>query len=416
MIAEILSVGTELLLGNVANTDARDISEKLSELGIDVFYHTVVGDNPERLSQAVNIAKSRADIIITTGGLGPTCDDLTKQVLAETFGLKLRFDEDEAERIKSYFANRLHGRVMTENNLQQAMLPEGCTVFRNDLGTAPGCAFEAEGKMVIMLPGPPVECNAMFKNCAMPYLRALSDDVIVSHSIRIFGDSESAVEAKLRDMMNELSNPTLAPYAKEGEVMLRVTAKAKTNEEAEEMMRPVMEKVSGILGDIIYGVDVNSLEERVFNQMLSKGLKLAVAESCTGGLLSKRITDISGASKVFVGGAVVYAAESKTKILGVDPRIIEEKGVVSRDVAGIMAKNIRELLGADIGIGITGFAGPESDGKLDVGAVFVSLATKDELFVRELHLGFGRGRIRTMSANYGLDMLRRYLTGLPVLP
>lgn len=416
MIAEIISVGTELLLGNVANTDARDISEKLSELGIDVFYHTVVGDNPERLAQAVEIAKSRANIIITTGGLGPTCDDLTKQVLASSFGLELRFDEVEAERIKSYFSNRLHGSVMTENNLQQALLPEGCTVFHNALGTAPGCAFESEGTRVIMLPGPPVECNAMFKNCAMPYLQALSDEVIVSHSIRVFGEGESAVEAKLRDMMNELKNPTLAPYAKEGEVMLRVTAKAKTKQEAEEMMSPVLEKVMSILGDIVYGVDVNSLEERVYEQMLSRDLKLAVAESCTGGLLAKRITDISGASKVFSGGAVVYSGESKIKMLNVDPAVIEEKGAVSYEVAGIMAKNIRELLNADIGIGITGYAGPESDGKLDVGAVFVALATHDELFIRDLHLGFGRDRIRTMSVNYGLDMLRRHLMGLPVLP
>ena len=415
MTAEILSVGTELLLGNVANTDARDISEKLSELGIDVFYHSVVGDNPERLTQAVNIAKGRADIIITTGGLGPTCDDLTKQVLAAAFGLALRFDEEEAERIKNYFAKRLHGRPMTENNLQQALLPEGCTVFHNEWGTAPGCAFLAEGRHVIMLPGPPRECNAMFKNCAMPYLRALSDDVIVSHSIRVFGEGESAVESLLRDMMNELTNPTLAPYAKEGEVMLRVTAKAKTKNEAEKMMKPVMDKVLEILGDIVYGVDVNSLEERVFEQMLSKNLTLAAAESCTGGLLSKRMTDISGASQIFKGGTVVYSVESKEKLLGIEPKLIEEKGAVSAEVAGEMARNVRKILNADIGVGITGFAGPAADATHDVGTVFVSLATENETFVHQLHLGFGRDRIRTMSANCGFDMLRRYLTGLPVI-
>ena len=260
--AEILSVGTELLLGNTANTDARDISVYLSELGINVFYHTVVGDNPERLTKAVNIAKTRADIIITTGGLGPTCDDLTKQVLASAFGLKMEFHEELAEEMKRYFKEVLGVDSMTDNNLQQAYLPEGCTVFHNEWGTAPGCAFEAEGVRVIMLPGPPRECNAMFKSCAMPYLRALSDEVIFSHSLHIVGRGESSVEAQLRDMMNELTNPTLAPYAKEGEVMLRVTAKAATEKEAEALTLPVIERLKAELGDVIYGMDVNSLAAR----------------------------------------------------------------------------------------------------------------------------------------------------------
>lgn len=416
MVAEIISVGTELILGNVANTDARDISEKLSELGITVYYHTVVGDNPERLAGAVEIAKGRADIIITTGGLGPTCDDLTKQVLASSFGLKLVFDEKEAEGIKAYFDKGLHGAVMTENNLQQAYLPEGCTVFHNEWGTAPGCAFMAQGMHVIMLPGPPGECNAMFKNCAMPYLRNLSKDVIVSHNIHIFGQGESFVEAQLRDIMNGLTNPTLAPYAKEGEVMLRVTAKAAAREEAEAMMLPVIKNVREILGDLIYGIDSDSLEETAFELMRERGLTLAVAESCTGGLLAKRITDISGASKVFLAGATVYSTDSKVRLLGVDAKLLEEKGVVSREVAEAMAVCVREKLGADIGIGITGLAGPGGGGTHDVGSVFAALCAGGETFVRELHLGAGRNRIRIMAVNHSLDMLRRYLTGLPVVP
>ena len=262
--AEILSVGTELLLGGTTNTDARDISIYLSELGINVYYHTVVGDNPERLKGAVQIARGRADIIITTGGLGPTCDDLTKQVLASAFDLEMVLHEELAEEIKRYFKEVIGVDTMTENNLQQAYLPAGCTIFHNEWGTAPGCAFEAKGVRVIMLPGPPRECNAMFKACAMPYLRALSDEVILSHNLNIVGSGESTVESKLVDMMNEMKNPTLAPYAKEGEVQLRITAKAKSEEEAEEMIKPVIEKVRAVLGDIIYGVDAGSLEQVVF--------------------------------------------------------------------------------------------------------------------------------------------------------
>ena len=246
--AEIISVGTELLLGNIANTDARDISQMLSEIGINVYFHTVVGDNPERLKDAVKIARSRADIIITTGGLGPTYDDLTKQTLAESFGKKLIFDEKEAEEIRTYFSQRLHSHAMTDNNYQQALLPEGCVPFHNACGTAPGCAFEADGVHVLMLPGPPRECISMFENCAMPYLRNLSDEEILSHNIHIFGMGESLVEDKLRPLMLKLSNPTLAPYAKEGEVRLRVTAKGKSAQECEDLMAPVIEQVRSVIG------------------------------------------------------------------------------------------------------------------------------------------------------------------------
>lgn len=413
MIAEILSVGTELLLGNTVNTDARDISEYLSALGIDVGWHTVVGDNPGRLTDAVNIAKSRADLIITTGGLGPTCDDLTKQVLAAAFGIELYFDETEAERIRGYFSRRI-GRPMTENNLQQAWLPVGCTVFSNLWGTAPGCAFEKDGVRVIMLPGPPRECRAMFENCAMPYLRTLGEGEIVSHNLRIFGRGESEVEFPLRERMNAMHNPTLAPYAKEGEMFLRVTAKAATHEEAERMMEPVIAELRESLGAVVYGVDATSLEAVVSDLLREKGLTLAAAESCTGGLLSKRMTDLPGASEVFRGGAVVYATDSKTSLLGVPAALIEEKGVVSREVALSLAENVRAVFSADFGVGITGLAGPDGDGVHPVGTVFVAIAAADDSFVREIHGGRDRDRIRTMAASHALDMLRRYMTGLPV--
>lgn len=413
--AEIIGVGTELLLGNIINSDAQDVSRALSEIGIHVYFHTVVGDNPERLKQAVSIARSRADIIITTGGLGPTYDDLTKQTLAEAFGKKLIFNEAEAQKIRNFFQKRLHNMEMTENNLQQAYLPEGCTIFQNGVGTAPGCAFEADGTHVLMLPGPPGECRAMLESCALPYLKTLSDSEIHSHNIHIFGMGESSVESRLRDMMTELNNPTLAPYAKDSEVMLRLTAKAKTKDEAETMMKPVLEKVRGILGDLIYGIDTGSLENTVVSLLAKKNITLSAAESCTGGLLSKRITDIAGASRIFSGGVITYATQTKTSILGIDAEFIKEKGVVSREVAEQMAISVKSLYATDLGVGITGVAGPGADESgTRAGTVFVALATTDGLYSRSLELTFNRERVRIAAAGHALDMIRRYLTGLPV--
>ena len=410
--AEIIAVGTEILLGNISNTDAKDVSEALSELGINVYYHTVVGDNPERVRAAVDIAKERADIIITTGGLGPTYDDLTKQTLAAAFGKEMYFDEAQADKIKSYFVSQ-PGRKMTPNNLQQAWLPIGCTVFENSCGTAPGCAFESNGRHVLMLPGPPRECRAMIKTGVMPYLTKLQEAEIHSHNIRVFGMGESTMEAKLHDMMTELTNPTLAPYAKEGEAMCRLTARAKSKEEAEKMMAPVLEKVREILGDVIYGVDVDSLEQAVFLALKEAGKTVAFAESCTGGLASKRLTDLPGASAVFPGGIVTYSNSAKAELLGIDPALIEEKGAVSAEVALEMARSVRNRLGADIGIGITGVAGPDSDEKGNpVGTVFIGLSAEDREMSREFHMKTDRLRVRIMAANNAFDTLRRYLGGL----
>ena len=411
--AELIAIGTELLLGNIANTDAQMISEGLSELGINVFYHTVVGDNPERVRQAVDIARTRADIIITTGGLGPTCDDLTKVALAEAFGKGLFFHEPSAQRIRDRFLQM--ERPMTENNLQQAMLPEGCTVLENDWGTAPGVAFEADGVHVLMLPGPPRECLSMFKNCAVPYLSALSDSQIHSHNIHIFGMGESSVEDKLRDMMLSMENPTIAPYAKDGECRLRVTAKAKSAEEAEKLMAPVIEKIRAVLGDVIYSIDIDSLEATVLGLLKECGKTFACTESCTGGMVAKRMTDVSGASAVFLGGAVTYCNSVKTELAGVPKELLDEKTAVCPEVAALMAKGIRERLGADYAVGITGIAGPLSDESgAEVGLVYVSLSCADGEFVRTLHLGSDRTRIRTAASNHAFDLVRRSLTGLPL--
>ena len=408
---EILSVGTELLLGHVTNTDARDLSELLSRIGINVRYHTVVGDNPERLKDCVRIAKSRADLIITTGGLGPTCDDLTKLVLAEAFGIKLVENEAERDGLYEYIRT---GKDFTPNNFSQALLPEGCTVFHNDWGTAPGCAFEKDGTVVLMLPGPPNECVPMFRACAIPYLKKLSEEQIVSHSVRIFGLGESAVDDLFAEEMNAMRNPTMAPYAKECDCLLQVTAKAHSVEEAEAMMAPVIAHVKDRLGEYVYGMDVESIEEAVLPLLKEKGMTFAAAESCTGGEIAKRMTDIPGASSVFLGGCVTYTNEIKARLLGLDPEMIACNGAVSEPVARQMAERVRALTGADIGLGVTGLAGPDGDGVHEVGTVFVSMAVEGETFVRELHLGAFRTRsfVRRMAGNHAYDMMRRYLTGL----
>lgn len=411
---EIISVGTELLLGHVTNTDARDISEMLSKIGINVKYHTVVGDNPERLRKCVETAKSRADIIITTGGLGPTCDDLTKQILAEAFGLRLVENKAEREGLYDYIR---YGKKFTDNNFTQAMLPEGCTVFHNNCGTAPGCGFEKDGKIVVMIPGPPKECNAMFRESALPYLHKLSEELIVSHSVRIFGLGESSVDDIFAEEMNRMTNPTMAPYAKECDCLLQITAKAKSVDEAEKMIAPVMEHVMQRLGDVVYGVDVECIEESVIKLLREKNMTFSAAESCTGGELAKRFTDMPGASAFFKGGVVTYTNEAKAKLLGIDPALIEEKGAVSYEVAKAMAENVRALLGTDIGVGVTGLAGPDGDGVHEVGTVFVSLAVEGETFVKELHMGTMRTRsfIRRMAGNHIYDMMRRWLSGIDVM-
>jgi len=410
---EIISVGTELLLGHVTNTDARDISEQLSKIGINVKYHTVVGDNPERLAECVEIAKQRVDIIITTGGLGPTCDDLTKQILAKCFGLPLVRDEKEYEGLYDY----IHpDRAYTPNNYEQAMLPQGCTVFHNTNGTAPGCAFEAEGKTVIMVPGPPKECAAMLRVSVIPYLKQFSDEQIVSHSLRVFGLGESTIDYMFRDEMNAMTNPTMAPYAKEADCLLQITAKAKTEAEAEAMIAPVMDKAAARLGEFLYGVDVECVEESVIRLLQEKHMTFAAAESCTGGELAKRFTDLPGASAVFKGGIVCYTNEIKINVLGVDEQLIREKTAVSREVVMQMAQNVRRLMNTDIGVGVTGVAGPASDGVHPVGNVFVAVATKDDTWVEELWMGTMRSRsfVRRMSGNIVFDMMRRALSGLPV--
>lgn len=413
--AELIAVGTELLLGNIANTDAQMISEGLSQLGINVYYHTVVGDNPQRVRDAVEIARQRADILITTGGLGPTCDDLTKVAIAQAFGKELVFHEESAQRIRDRFAAL--GRPITENNYQQAMIPEGATVLPNDWGTAPGVAFEAAGTHVILLPGPPRECEMMFRHRAVPYLKALSDGVIVSRTIKTFGIGESAAEAKLRDLMNALHNPTLAPYAKPTGTELRITAHAQTEEEALSLIVPIEEQVKERLGDVVIGVDVSSLEEVCLALLKEKGLTVGTAESCTGGLIAKLLTDLPGSSAVFRGGVVSYCDGVKAGALGVSYDLLDQYGAVSAQVAEAMALGAREALGCDIALSATGVAGPDSDDRGNpVGLVYLGIAWAGGCHVAVYQGGkVERERIRRQSAQTALDLLRRHLTGVPLL-
>ena len=414
MKAEIISVGTELLLGTTINTDAADVALLLSEYGINVYWQTVVGDNPGRVIEAVRRARERADIIITTGGLGPTCDDLTKNALAEAFGLKLELNEGERDWLLNLWHERRYSQF-TENNMQQVMLPEGSTPLRNDWGTAPGCTFKAGDVLVIMLPGPPRECRPMLEYRVRPILAGLSDSVIVSHNIHFFGIGESEMEYRLRDYMEELTNPTLAPYAKQGECLVRVTASAPTREKAEEMMAPVVERVLGMFGPLAYGMDCANLAEYTTKLMIERGVTVAAAESCTGGEFTKAITDIPGASSALLGGVVVYTNEAKHKLLGVPQELLDTKGAVSFEVAVELARRVREKLGSTFGVGITGLAGPDGDGVHEVGTVFISLADGENVWVREKHITQReRTQVRLYACQNAFDMIRRRLDGCDV--
>ena len=413
--AEIIAVGTELLLGNIVNTNARDISQALSAVGVNVFWHTVVGDNPQRLKEALDIARKRADIIITTGGLGPTYDDLTKQTICEAFGKPLVLHQDIVENLKIFFEKNVHMK-MPSNNLQQAELPEGCAVFDNPVGTAPGCAFEADGVHVLMLPGPPFEMLTMLKGHVVPYLRNLSSEVIVSHDIMTFGLGESPMEELMRDKMSHMENPSLATYAKPSEVRLRATAKAESAEAAEAMLAPVMQDVTDFLGDFVYGVDVSSLEETCFRLLKERGLTLATAESCTGGRVAERITALPGVSAVYRGGVVSYWTSVKADVLGVPADTLEAHGAVSEETSRAMAEGARRITGADIAVSVTGVAGPDPDERgVAVGIVYIGLAAPDGTFCRPLDLGKRRrDRIQDLAGNHALDVVRRYLSGLPI--
>ena len=410
MRTEIIAVGTELLLGEIVNTDAPMIAQGLAELGIGVYFQTVCGDNPDRLKSVLEVAKQRADLIITTGGLGPTADDLTKETIAAAFGKGLVRDEESMARLREHFK----GRTMTKNNEKQADVPEGSTVFQNDWGTAPACAFEGEGCLVIMLPGPPRECTPLFREKVMPFLEKRRGGALCSRYVKVFGMGESEMASRLSRQMDTWENPTAAPYAKEGECLVRITAMGKNKEEAFAMTEPAVREVRQVLGDVVYGVDVDSLEQVVVQEMTARGLTLATAESCTGGLMGKRITDVPGASACYLGGVVSYHNEVKENLLGVRHETLMTKGAVSEDTACQMAEGVRKALGADIGISTTGVAGPGGGTpEKPVGLIYVGISTGDKTWaVRILRPRQSRESLRRLASSTAFDLVRRHLEGL----
>ncbi|MFI3206081.1 MAG: competence/damage-inducible protein A [Clostridia bacterium] len=410
MNAEIISVGTELLLGKVVNTDTTIVAKELSGIGVNLLHASTVGDNPQRLKEAVELALSRSDLLITTGGLGPTQDDLTKETVAKAAGLNLKFHEESYKRLCTQFPNG-----MTQNQINQVMLPENCDVLLNDNGTAPGCVFKTlSDKLVMMFPGPPSELEPMLKNYALPYLLKGNEGAIVSHNIHVFGLGEAPVAEYFDYLMNN-QNPTVAPYADEGEMYLRITAKAPTEEEAHKLCEPIIAEITEKIGDFVYSVDTKSLEAVLVAELKKQGKTIATAESCTGGLLAKRITDISGSSDVFETGVVSYANKTKTKLLGVSEEILKEHGAVSAECAKAMAEGMLKLSGADIAISTTGIAGPNGGTtEKPVGLVYMAVTDGKNTYVGKRN-PIGRFKVRDwhryVACSHLFDMARRLLQG-----
>lgn len=405
MTAEIISVGTELLLGDITNTNAQYLARQLAAFGINLFRQTVVGDNPKRLREAYREAFSRADLVITTGGLGPTEDDLTKETAAEYFGRKMILHEPSLEKIKGYFEKM---RVdMTNGNVKQAYIPEGAKVLPNDNGTAPGCLLEADGKAIVMLPGPPFEMQPMFENSVIPYLRGKQDCVFVSRVLRLCGIGESLVEERVIDLLDNQTNPTIAPYAKNSEVILRITAKGGDEREAAKLIKPVADEVYKRFGILIYGEGETTLEETVVKLLKGKNLTIALAESCTGGLLTARLVNVAGVSDVLTEGAVTYSNNAKIHRLGVSEQTLDNFGAVSSQTAVEMAEGIARTAKAQVGLSVTGIAGPDGGTKeKPVGLVYVGLYINGKTAYTQLNLTGDRERIRNRTVVNALDFLR----------
>ncbi len=408
MNAEIISVGTELLMGQILNTNTQYISSRLPEAGISLYFQSTVGDNPIRLKSALNIALQRSDLIIMTGGLGPTQDDLTKETVSELMNRNLVVHQETLDRIEEYF--KKVNRVMVESNKKQAFLPCGSIIVENSNGTAPGCIIEENGKIIIMLPGPPKEMIPMFDNTVMPYLIEKSDVEIVSKFIRIFGMGESLVESKIEDLIASSDSVTIATYAKDGEVTVRLTVRISKGENADLLLSPVISEFNSRFGKNIYSTDNSNLEKVVGDLLIKNNITVSIAESCTGGLVSSMLTEVSGISSVFMGSVVSYSNDSKTNLLNVDSKTIDKFGAVSRETAVEMAIGVREKFKTAIGISITGIAGPtgQTDTK-PLGLVYIALADSDSIELKELNLNGDRQRIRKLSAMNALDMIRLWI-------
>lgn len=408
MIVEIISIGTEILLGDIVDTNSQYIADKLTGLGFDIHYITSVGDNKERVTNTLKKAIKRADIVITTGGLGPTDDDLTRDAIAEATGSSLSLRDDLLENIKNYFSHK--GYKMTDNNKKQAFLPDGAVPLENKRGTAPGILLKTDQYSIISLPGVPREMEHIIENEVLPYLKKINNEIIMSKILNFFSVGESSLETKIKDILDKQDNPTLALLAGYGEVKLRITAKGKSKLEVEKMLKEEEEKIRKRVGEYIYGVNDKGLETIVGELLENNKMTLAVAESCTGGLVGNRITDVPGSSAYFTGGMVVYSNQAKIEQLGVNKDVLIKYGAVSQQTAKEMASNIRKKFKADIGLSLTGIAGP-GGGTVEkpVGLVYIGLATGNDVSVYQLNLKGDRKWNKWMSSQYALYNVYKFL-------
>ena len=398
MKAAILSVGTELLFGQITNTNSAFLSRHLNMLGFDVLYHYTVGDNPARLEEILKLAYRDCDLVITTGGLGPTQDDLTKEVVAQVFHDYLVTSEESLSWLEDYF--RRNNRVMTDNNRKQANLPSRAILFHNDAGTAPGFALEEDNRIVICLPGPPREMSRMFLQKALPYLETKTDGIIYHKSIRTFGIGESQLETTLLELIDSQTDPTLATYAKEGECSLRIASKRKTLREAEDAVAEMIEKIKPLIGEFIYSTEDEELVEVVGRLLMEKEVSVSCAESCTGGLFAGALTSIPGISKVFDRGLVTYSNRAKVEELGVSPETLEKFGAVSRETALEMARGLKEVTGSRLCVSITGIAGPDGGSETKpVGLSYVGTVLDGRELVTEIR---SRNVNRNWNRNYSV--------------
>lgn len=410
MIVELITTGSELLLGEIVNTNSAYLSWALNQAGFDIVYHTTVGDNKERMKAVMQIALARADMVITSGGLGPTLGDITKETMAELLDVPLILHEPSLDKIKCFFAHR-HAH-MPVNNQKQAMIPEGSHVLRNSCGTAPGILLEHDGKVIVHLPGPPHELKCMVQNELIPYLMQHyhQDAVIVSRELHTYGWGESTVDETLRDILLTQSNPTVALLARPGEILVRITAKAASKEAAQTLIDTVEEKIRARLGETIFAVDAQTMEEVVAERLLEQNKTIALAESCTGGLVSSCLTDVAGASQYLKGSVVSYSNEVKEKQLGVSSDTLLQYGAVSEPTARQMAEGVRQVIGTDLGVGITGIAGPDGGTQeKPVGTVYIAVSGAQGTIVRLCHFSGTRTTIKRLVKQAALNEIRNYL-------